>query len=296
MKLLVTGGAGYVGSVCAAHLVDAGHEVAVLDDLSTGHRDAVRRRPGSSRRPRAGRGRGARGRLRRGAALRGEVAGRREHATAELYWRDGFRRPIGTPSREENRRPGPAAPGKNTTMAKIRFRSGSLWENLRNFCSLGRLFRVGGHVSGTNWEVCLRKIAGFAALIFLVSMSSSNAQVPGGSYQASCGNIRFDGEQLSAVCADPSGRRVPTSFNVRGCAGGIANSNGQLVCNAGGPPGYGGRRYRREDEGYDRPRRGPPQRDFGSAYREDRGIRQTSPPRFWWGLAWRILARFMHER
>ena len=41
MKLLVTGGAGYVGSVCAAHLLDAGHEVVVLDDLSTGHRDAV---------------------------------------------------------------------------------------------------------------------------------------------------------------------------------------------------------------------------------------------------------------
>ena len=34
MKLLVTGGAGYVGSVCAAHLVDAGHDVTVLDDLS----------------------------------------------------------------------------------------------------------------------------------------------------------------------------------------------------------------------------------------------------------------------
>ncbi|RZT87038.1 UDP-glucose 4-epimerase [Pseudonocardia sediminis] len=41
MKLLVTGGAGYVGSVCAAHLVETGHEVVVLDDLSTGHRDAV---------------------------------------------------------------------------------------------------------------------------------------------------------------------------------------------------------------------------------------------------------------
>ncbi len=41
MKLLVTGGAGYVGSVCAAHLVDAGHDVTVLDDLSTGHKDAV---------------------------------------------------------------------------------------------------------------------------------------------------------------------------------------------------------------------------------------------------------------
>ncbi len=41
MKLLVTGGAGYVGSVCAAHLVGAGHAVTVLDDLSTGHADAV---------------------------------------------------------------------------------------------------------------------------------------------------------------------------------------------------------------------------------------------------------------
>jgi len=41
MELLVTGGAGYVGSVCTAHLLAAGHEVTVLDDLSTGHRDAV---------------------------------------------------------------------------------------------------------------------------------------------------------------------------------------------------------------------------------------------------------------
>jgi UDP-glucose 4-epimerase len=41
VKLLVTGGAGYVGSVCAAHLLEAGHEVTVLDDLSTGHADAV---------------------------------------------------------------------------------------------------------------------------------------------------------------------------------------------------------------------------------------------------------------
>ena len=41
MKLLVTGGAGYVGSVCAARLLKAGHEVVVLDDLSTGHADAV---------------------------------------------------------------------------------------------------------------------------------------------------------------------------------------------------------------------------------------------------------------
>ncbi|MFJ6212632.1 UDP-glucose 4-epimerase GalE [Streptomyces sp. NPDC092296] len=35
-KYLVTGGAGYVGSVVAAHLLAAGHAVTVLDDLSTG--------------------------------------------------------------------------------------------------------------------------------------------------------------------------------------------------------------------------------------------------------------------
>jgi UDP-glucose 4-epimerase len=41
MRLLVTGGAGYIGSVVAAQLLDAGHEVVVLDDLSRGHRGAV---------------------------------------------------------------------------------------------------------------------------------------------------------------------------------------------------------------------------------------------------------------
>jgi UDP-glucose 4-epimerase len=41
MKLLVTGGAGYIGSVVAAQLIIAGHDVVVLDNLSTGHRDAV---------------------------------------------------------------------------------------------------------------------------------------------------------------------------------------------------------------------------------------------------------------
>jgi UDP-glucose 4-epimerase len=41
VRLLVTGGAGYIGSVVAAQLVAAGHEVTVLDDLSTGHADAV---------------------------------------------------------------------------------------------------------------------------------------------------------------------------------------------------------------------------------------------------------------
>lgn len=41
MKLLVTGGAGYVGSVCAKVLLEQGHDVVVVDDLSTGNADAV---------------------------------------------------------------------------------------------------------------------------------------------------------------------------------------------------------------------------------------------------------------
>jgi UDP-glucose 4-epimerase len=41
MRLLVTGGAGYIGSAVAADLIAAGHQVVVLDDLSTGHADAV---------------------------------------------------------------------------------------------------------------------------------------------------------------------------------------------------------------------------------------------------------------
>ena len=40
-RVLVTGGAGYIGSVCAAELLRQGHDVTVLDDLSTGHREAV---------------------------------------------------------------------------------------------------------------------------------------------------------------------------------------------------------------------------------------------------------------
>ncbi|PXW33638.1 UNVERIFIED_CONTAM: UDP-galactose 4-epimerase [Williamsia faeni] len=41
MKLLVTGGAGYVGSVCARFLIEHGHDVTIIDNLSTGNADAL---------------------------------------------------------------------------------------------------------------------------------------------------------------------------------------------------------------------------------------------------------------
>lgn len=41
MRLLVVGGAGFVGSHVALSLLDAGHEVVILDNLSTGHRGAI---------------------------------------------------------------------------------------------------------------------------------------------------------------------------------------------------------------------------------------------------------------
>ena len=41
MNILVTGGAGYIGSVTADHLLRAGHGVTVLDNLSKGHRESV---------------------------------------------------------------------------------------------------------------------------------------------------------------------------------------------------------------------------------------------------------------
>jgi len=41
MKVCVTGGAGYIGSVVTEYLLEAGHEVVIIDNLSTGHRAAV---------------------------------------------------------------------------------------------------------------------------------------------------------------------------------------------------------------------------------------------------------------
>jgi len=42
-RILITGGAGYIGSHCAKALAKAGHEGIVFDSLLFGHRDLVRR-------------------------------------------------------------------------------------------------------------------------------------------------------------------------------------------------------------------------------------------------------------
>src|SRR5437868_1200609 len=44
MKILVIGGAGYIGSICAELLLDEGHDVGIFDNLVEGHRAAVDRR------------------------------------------------------------------------------------------------------------------------------------------------------------------------------------------------------------------------------------------------------------
>ncbi len=41
MKIFVAGGAGYIGSICVEQMLDRGHEVAVFDNLTEGHRTAV---------------------------------------------------------------------------------------------------------------------------------------------------------------------------------------------------------------------------------------------------------------
>lgn len=46
MNVLVTGGAGFVGSVCTEQLLSAGNSVVVLDDLTSGHREAVPNKAG----------------------------------------------------------------------------------------------------------------------------------------------------------------------------------------------------------------------------------------------------------
>ena len=90
--------------------------------------------------------------------------------------------------------------------------------------------------------------AGIAGAAMLLSVAASPAQaqgMPGGSYLQSCTNVRMHGDRLVAECRRADGGWERTALNVGGCAGGIANTNGQLTCNYSGGPGYG--------SSYDRP-------------------------------------------
>ena len=41
MHIFVTGGAGYIGSICSEELLNAGHKVTIFDNLTEGHRAAI---------------------------------------------------------------------------------------------------------------------------------------------------------------------------------------------------------------------------------------------------------------
>src|SRR5260370_19974372 len=73
--------------------------------------------------------------------------------------------------------------------------------------------------------------AAIAAAAMLLSFAAGPAQaqgMPGGSYLQSCTNVRMHGDRLVAQCRRADGSWERTALNVGGCAGGIANTNGQL--------------------------------------------------------------------
>src|ERR1700683_1269452 len=44
MHIFVTGGAGYIGSICSEELINAGYQVTIFDNLSEGHQAAIDKR------------------------------------------------------------------------------------------------------------------------------------------------------------------------------------------------------------------------------------------------------------
>ena len=81
-------------------------------------------------------------------------------------------------------------------------------------------------------------MAGAAMLLSVAAIPAQAQGVPGGSYLQSCTNVRMHGDRLIAECRRADGSWDRSALNVGGCAGGIANTNGQLTCNYSGP-GYG---------------------------------------------------------
>jgi hypothetical protein len=90
-------------------------------------------------------------------------------------------------------------------------------------------------------------VSAASAVLLALSASAASAQA-GGSYLATCYDVRQNGPILSAMCDDGSGRVRPTRIDIRQCGrGDIANAGGRLVCSR--------PRYRPEPRYYDgRPR------------------------------------------
>jgi hypothetical protein len=77
------------------------------------------------------------------------------------------------------------------------------------------------------------RIAIGLSLAFLLALDSapvSAQNIPNGSYQSSCSNIRVNGNRLNATCTATNGRRIQSSMQI-GCSGDISNANGYLRCN-----------------------------------------------------------------
>lgn len=78
------------------------------------------------------------------------------------------------------------------------------------------------------------RYAGMAGAAMLVSLATIPAQaqgVPGGSYLQSCANVHMLGDRLIAACRRGDGSWGRTALDVRGCVGGVANTDGHLTCN-----------------------------------------------------------------
>jgi hypothetical protein len=94
-------------------------------------------------------------------------------------------------------------------------------------------------------------LSGLLCVVVMLELAApAAAQAPRGTYMRTCRNIQFDGQRLSAVCEDISGRGRPTDLYVDECQGPINNSNGQLTCPGGGGGGGGYRPPPRVDGGY----------------------------------------------
>lgn len=131
----------------------------------------------------------------------------------------------------------------------------------------------------------MKTIIAMAAAVAALGLSATaaSAQV-GGSYRATCDDVRQRGPILSAVCATPSGRARQSSLDLRECGGGdVANVNGRLACGGGGGrrrggyDEYGERGYGRggyDRGGYDRGgyERGGQERGYGRGGFEQPGV------------------------